>query len=382
MSGDGRHVLKGGYGLYFDGTGINTHYNIFIQNHRPITFNATKVNTSIGVGQLATYRLGIDPLPPKPTITDRFPPGASSGGYWFDPNITDPHNHQFHLGYSQALGPQAVFSADFTHIEGRNDFRALEINPFINGQRVLAPALAAAYGDPNLIGPIQIQCSCNRNRYDELAMLFERRLPHATFRATYVLSGAYAYGGQIAGSAYFVPQPVVYNQPFAPGEWGPTPSDERHRIVLYGVFDLPLGIQLSPIFRWATPRPYNLLAGLDLNKDGTNNDRYVDPLLQGTFQACPTCPVMQGQQVSHNAGRGNDFALLDLRATKFFRLGGPERRRLGVFAELFNLLNRANFGENYQGNALSPLFRQPIGFIAAGQGTYPFTLQLGARFEF
>ena len=68
ISGTGRRVLKGGYGLYFDGTGINTHYNIFIQNNRPITFDATLVNTAIGVGQMATYRLGIDPLPEKPTI--------------------------------------------------------------------------------------------------------------------------------------------------------------------------------------------------------------------------------------------------------------------------------------------------------------------------
>jgi hypothetical protein len=381
LSGDGRRVLKGGYGLYFDGSGINNFYNIFILNNRPITFNATRVNTAIGVGQLATYRFGIDPLPPQPTNTTSFPVGGSSGGYWFRPDITDPHNHQFHLGYSQAIGPRAVFSVDYTHIQSPDDFRVLDGNPFINGQRLLAPALAAAFGDPNRIGPLQIQCSCNPNRYDELAFLFERRVPRATFRATYVLSGASAYGGQIAGSAYFVPQAENYNQPFAPGEWGPTPSDERHRIVLYGVFDLPYGIQLSPIFRWATGRPYNLTEGLDLNKDGTNNDRYVDPSLPGTFQACPTCPVMQGQQVSVNAARGNDFALLDMRATRFFNLGS-ERRKIGVFAEVFNVFNRANFGENYQGNSQSALFQHPIGYIAGGQGTYPRTLQLGARFTF
>ena len=50
-----------------------------------------------------------------------------------------------------------MLSADFTHVEGRNDFRALEINPLINGVRRLAPALQAAFGDPDLIGPLQIQ---------------------------------------------------------------------------------------------------------------------------------------------------------------------------------------------------------------------------------
>jgi hypothetical protein len=368
MSGNGRRVLKGGYGLYFDGTGINTHYNIFIQNNRPITFDATLVNTAIGVGQLATYRLGIDPLPEKPTDTGRLPPGKRTGGYWFDPNITDPHSHQFHIGFTQQIGDNSVLSTDFTHVEGRNDFRALEINPLINGVRRLAPALQAVYGDPNLIGPLQIQATINKNRYDELAVLFERRMPHTTFRVTYVLSGAFAYGGQIAGSAYFVPAPQQWNAPFAEGEWGPTPSDERHRVVVFGVFELPGGIQLSPIVRTATARPYNLLAGVDLNGDGSINDRYVDPAT--------------GQQVSVNAGRGDPLLLVDMRATKFFTLNGHERRRLGIFAEIFNVLNTVNFGEQYQGNSRSTLFRQPVGFLAGGQGTYPFTLQLGARLEF
>ena len=85
--------------------------------------------------------------------------------------------------------------------------------------------------------------------------------------------------------------------------------------------------------------------------------------------------------MSINSGRGDPLLLMDMRATKFFTLG-HERRRLGLFAEIFNLFNTVNFGENYQGNARSVLFRQPIGFLAGGQGTYPLTLQLGARFEF
>ena len=80
-----------------------------------------------------------------------------------------------------------------------------------------------------------------------------------------------------------------------------------------------------------------------------------------------------------NSQRGDPFWLLDARVTKFFTVG-QGNRRLGVFAEFFNVLNTANFGQNYQGNARSTLFRQPIGFIP-GSG-YPFQVQLGGRFEF
>jgi len=136
------------------------------------------------------------------------------------------------------------------------------------------------------------------------------------------------------------------------------------RVVVLGVFELPYGLQLSPVFQAASARPYNLTAGSDLNADGNNNDRYIDP--------------STGKQVSLNAGRGDPTAVLDLRTTKFFNLGSE--RRVGVFAEVFNLLNTVNFGSSYTGNARSATFRQPTGFIP-GIG-YPRQLQIGARFLF
>ena len=101
-----------------------------------------------------------------------------------------------------------------------------------------------------------------------------------------------------------------------------------------------------------------------INADGNNNDRYIDP--------------STGKQVSINTGRGDPTAVFDLRTTKFFNLGGE--RKVGVFAEMFNLLNTVNFGSSYTGNGRSASFRQPTGFIP-GIG-YARQLQLGARFLF
>ena len=128
---------------------------------------------------------------------------------------------------------------------------------------------------------------------------------------------------------------------------------------------LPYGIQVSPVFQVASARPYNLTAGTDLNGDGNNNDRWVDPAT--------------GQQVSVNAGRGDATVVLDVRGTKFFDLGGD--RRIAVFAEVFNALNNANFGGSYTGNARSVLFRHPSGGFIPAIG-YPRQLQLGARLLF
>jgi carboxypeptidase family protein len=363
LSGDGRRVLRGGYGLYLDQFNINggNVSDIYSQNKRPMNVLATLTNTAIGVGALATYRFGIDPVPPQPTEGNVLPRGAN--GQWLDPKIKDPYNHQFHVGYAHELAANTMVSVDFTHIMGRRELRTLNINPIVNGQRVLAPDFLRVYGFSNPFNDVRILASMNESRYDAMTVKLQRRLTRMTLQAHYTISGAYAYGGSSAarGAAPLAQDAFA---PLAPGEWGPTLSDERHRIVAIGVFDLPYSIQLSPVFQAATARPYNLTAGADLNADGTNNDRWIDPAT--------------GKQVSINSARGDPTVLLDLRLTKFIPLVGE--RKLATFAEVFNVLNTVNFGGQYQGNGRSATFRQPNAFVP-GIG-YSRQLQVGARFLF
>ena len=53
---------------------------------------------------------------------------------------------------------------------------------------------------------------------------------------------------------------------------------------------------------------------------------------------------------------------------------------IGVFAEFYNLFNTANFGNNYNGNARSSQFKQPVGFM--GGAGYASQMQLGVRASF
>ncbi len=363
LSGDGRKVLRGGYGLYFD------QYNtaaaagdITSQGRRPLNALATLVNTAIGVGQLATYRFGIDPVPPQPTgAGDSLP--RDSAGQWLDPNIGDPRTHQAHIGYAHTLAANTVVSVDYTHVEGRNEMRQINLNPIVNGRRVLADDFVRVFGVANVLSNVNVRAGINRSRYDALTTRFQRRFPRATLQAHYTLAGAYSYGGSTGNRSGAGLAQDQFDQ-FADSEWGPNGPDERHRVVVTGVFDLPYGIQLSPVFQAASARPYNLTAGSDLNADGTNNDRWIDPAT--------------GKQVSLNTARGDPTSLLDLRTTKFIDLGGE--RRVGVFVEVFNVFNTVNFGGQYNGNGRSSAFLQPTGFIP-GIG-YPRQVQLGARFLF
>lgn len=363
LSGDGRRVVRGGGGIYFDQFNINggNVSDIFSQNKRPLNVLSELTNSAIGVGDLATYRFGVDPPPPPPPATNDIQVGAR--GQWLNPDIANPYNYQGHLGYAHQLGASTSLSVDFTHVEGRNEFRTLNINPRVGGRRVLADDFQRVFRNPNRLGEVRILGSINKSRYDALTFKVQRRLPRATLQAHYTLAGAFAYGGSIAARGA-APLPVIADQPFHDSEWGPTATDERHRAVVMGVFEVGYGIQLSPILQASSPRAYNLTAGRDVNGDGTNNDRYVNPAT--------------GEMVSVNSARGDKTFVFDLRTTKFFELGAE--RRIGIFAEFFNVLNTVNFGNSYNGNGRSSAFQQPTGFVP-GIG-YPRQAQLGVRFLF
>lgn len=389
FTGDGKNVLRASFGVFFDqvvAAGVNGQNG----QEKPTLANQASnyVNSNVGVGQLATYVYGVSALPAGllPGST-QFIPGASTGGSWLAPNLNDPYNEQSHVGYTRQLSASTVLSADFTHILGLREFRNYQINPIEGawdpnaasyntcgapaGFRRLQCAFQAL-GEPKILGGITLATSTNRSQYNDLTIHFEQRARRVTFQATYTLSSAYAFGGGIAGQTGGggnAVVPVNPNEPFGPGEWGPALTDERHRVVLSGVFSLPWGLQVSPVFQIASAPPYNLTAGKDLTGAGQAGiDRAINPAT--------------GQEYSINAARGTATWDLDARVTKFFNLWS-ETRRIGFFAEFYNITNKANFGNNYNGIATSPTYQQPFGYFNNGL-TFPTSrqVQLGARFIF
>ena len=164
--------------------------------------------------------------------------------------------------------------------------------------------------------------------------------------------------------------------------------DQRHRIVLSGVYQVPQltgdsvsskifsNFVFSPIFNYGSGRPFNLLLGFDANADGrSQSDRPGD--------------------IGRNTGLGESFYSLDARLSRRFKFS--EYRNLELLVEGFNLFNRTNFqGINNTVGGLSLADRaalgttQPRGIIGrAPTAPLGFTsaaaarqLQFGARFSF
>jgi hypothetical protein len=138
--------------------------------------------------------------------------------------------------------------------------------------------------------------------------------------------------------------------------------DERHKVVVAGVFDSPwhnpilAGFQLSPIFTYHSGLPFNLLAGGEVNGDNhTTNERPIG--------------------APRDTGLGPDYYNFDARLSWRHKLG--EKATMILTAEGFNIANRTNFAS--VNNEVSPLFGFQPGFTTFNvHGIRPGTLVDGA----
>ena len=156
-------------------------------------------------------------------------------------------------------------------------------------------------------------------------------------------------------------------------EKGPSLQDQRHRFVLSGLYVAPGAVQVSSIVTIASGRPYNILAGADLNGDGDGGTSSPDRARQN--------PASEASSIRRNTGAMPYQANVDVRVSRRFRLSGKAALE-GLF-EVFNLLNRTNFVEinNIFGTGAYPT--SPLAtFGQFNQAGAPLQVQLAAKLHF
>ena len=401
LTGKGRHILRGGFGLYYGQ--IFENITLFmIQQANPTIF-ATVLNlNSVGPGDpnadivpttgqpLSQFRYGVDALPVPPPPPTSLPAGST--GRLIDPLYRNPYTEQFNIGYSFAINDANSIEVDYTHVLSLHESKSVLINPKspnFSG-RLLDNAFKAAHQP--VLGSITDFAAIGRSRYDGLSVSYRHRLSRRfTVNTSYTLSRALAYNGSAAnfGQASTDPSNI-----FAAHDFGYTPVDERHRWVTSGVVELPWGIRFAPIMQAASARPYTLRAGIDyfgvgnsstldyavlLNDQPTNlqaTKAYTATQIRSCL-AADTCFIS-----SYGSQRGLPFFQLDARFSKAFKLG--EKRTLEFMFQAFDLTNRANFGGNYQGNIRSSTFQKPTSFITPSSVVIPqfFAGEAGFTFRF
>ena len=430
-TGAGRTVIRGGYGIFYDQLFQNlTLFSLTQTNAVLYQTVLNLVNTDIGVGQLPTFRYGIDPLPAAPPGFSFSNLAVGGFGRINDPDSSEPYVQKFSLGVETQLNENMTFSSDFVHTLGLHEPRVQVINPRIENicnalypgsnpaspacvrgvnSRLLDQAFVAAGFPANRIEQINMIGTTNRSLFDSWTSTFKYRTRRSLFSASYVLASSRSWGGQPVASYTGNGIATTPDNQFKPEEFGRSRFDERHRVVMSGVFSLPYDFQLSPILQLASARPYSATTGLDIDGDGlATNDRLcagVNPAdvfaVRGNstaIRALNPRGCVQAEVNSLTSGfvvlpdgtieeRSGRYFNVDLRASKAFRFG--EGMKLEGYLDFYNLFNVKNLSlANRFG--LSPAtsasaFMQPVSLYGPGFGPpvgRPFTLQIGGRFTF
>ncbi|HEX6719063.1 MAG TPA: carboxypeptidase regulatory-like domain-containing protein [Pyrinomonadaceae bacterium] len=417
ITSTGRHILRGGYGLYYGQTFLNIPL-FMIQQINPTIFVSV---FSIASGdlvpgtniKLSDWRFGIDPLPTIPPPPTQLP--NNSTGRIMDPDYQNPLTQQWNLGYAWQLNSYSLLEFEYTHILGLHESKTVNINPtraiFLDSagneitSRPLTAALSAAHQP--ILGRVDLEQSSGRSRYDGMNISYRRRLHKGfTVNATYTLSRALAYNGNSAAFRNRAWDPFNF---FAPYEIGPTPNDSRHRFSMGSVVNLPGGFQVAPIVQWESARPYTSGYGGAVDILGVGGGRGTSHVvvfkdnpndLKATLNAFGN-PGAAGSVGSANrvkfrnclrSGqctfapfdnlRGQPFFQLDARVTKNFKI--KERANLQAIFQVFDLTNRANFGNNFVTDVRDAKFGTPSNFITPSGVTVPHSLsaEIGVRFTF
>lgn len=407
-TGSGRFVVRGGYGVARDQ--IFQNLTLFaIQESNPTLYQTALDLNANGRGNLCVpaaggtpstdlcqFRFGVDPLP-SPAGFSPTELVAGGTGRIIDPRLDDPWSQQMSIGGAWQWTKDFAVSADYYHVIGNHEPRVLQQNPVlaslcdpafpgsnpVDPRCVNGPAtrlLDAAFQDAGLgigrLGELRDYSTNTRSLYDGINLTLKRRFSrNFQFQISDVISWARGWGGQPTSSYGGSGLNITPDREFLPGEFGPTNFDERNRFTASGVFQLPYGFEVAPIFQASTGRPYTALAGEDLDGDGRST---ID-------RACADGSQDVGcTEVHPNTFRGKAYIELDLRTAYVFKI--RENMKFRILWEMYNIGNRANSCNNVDTNFYGGTFGAPNGYCG-GQGpgaTFggPYRSQFGFRFEF
>jgi hypothetical protein len=397
LRGDGRDILRGGWGIY---TGLAfTNANVLTSTLEGggIIFSDSCLPTSSPKPYCDPARGFVYPVNADPTQNDPYTARSSAltlvaaglptivptTGEVVSPRLQQPFTYQTNAGWSHELSSDMTLSVDYVRVQGRDINMRVRPNVDLDPTAATLRYLAGVGVSPNT-SSFRTAVSAGRSEYDALILDARKRMSHNfDLDASYTLSKATSDVGTAADE---LTQNLLQdiNDPFSAFQLGPsTRVDARHRVTASGIVQLPFDVKVASTLMFHTAFPMTTLEGFDRNLDGVNNDHtltaysYTGLNADGTanYEAVGTCKTV-------NCSRRAPFSQVNLRVSRSFRLmgGGP---RLEAMAEVFNVFNAKNpFLPLSSSQFNNALFMQPTGFAGdVGQGEQRLA-QLGLRVSF
>jgi len=361
---------------------LNGPINIFRTLRAQGVIGIPNTTRTITPADLAQFGINVSQTGPRNPLTVIFRA---------DPTYKSPMAQQASFGVEHEFG--SGFSVAASYVWALTQFitRARDINlldrpigprgirEYSAASGCTGAAIFTCFRNPTLFQEIIYESAASAN-YNGFIIEFQKR-----FGANFAIAGNYTLSKAFDQVTDYNSDFRAFDQLDDNPEYSLSAFDQRHKFVVYSIIQSPWrnvflrDFTLTPIVRANSGRPFNLLAGVDVNGDrSTNGDR---PLL--TENGVSLGPI------ARNVGKGPSFATFDMRVTR--KIGFSETMSLDLTIEAFNLLNRLNYAsvnntvgstyptiDNVRGRTdVGP--SSPLGFTSAFD---PRRIQLGAKFRF
>lgn len=328
------------------------------------------------------------------------------------PKLEMPMAHHYSLLFEQQLSRNSVVSVAYVGTTGRNLLRFT--TPNLGSSLTVAPSRLSTtplqttpglLNEPEAFGRVSIPLrpvqgigainqfeTTAQSRYDSLQLQWRGRfnrslqyqVAYTWSRATDDVSDVFDLAG-----AFALPQ----NSITFSGERGPANFDAGHRLAYNFNYDFSVtdkssrwqrrllkGFQIAGAGRLQSGQPFTVNSTIDVNLDGNLNDRLnttaglvqtgdrLQPLVLTTANTLALlAPFGQDGAVGRNTFRAGNLIELDVAFIKNLHVSAA--RKLVLRADVFNFINRANFGV-------------PVRFLeAAGFGRATNTITPGRRVQ-
>ena len=378
VRGDGRDVIRGGWGIYTD-------FGYVSSNSGTAVFDALGPS-GVVFSYMTTQPAGIikpdgtpfratDPLSSIESLNQAA--GHPRSGEVVSPTLEEPYTRQSNIGWAHMLNDETTVSADYVRVDGRDLNLRVRPNTIVNGQRFLAGLDVQPQN-----ATFRAAVSKGSSRYDALIVALRRRL-HAGVDVTASYTLAHA-SSDVGTASDEIAQNLIQDvrDPFGPVQAAPSyRTDSRHQLSISGIVQLPGAVQVAPIFFYRSALPVHTIEGADVNGDGNNNDKSVTAYRYtglsdagvATYEPFGTCDTV-------NCSRRAPFSQLNLRVSRAFRLGGSIR--VEAIGEMFNVFNAKNPSFLLTQNLRQNTFMQPSAYAGDAGQPEQRVGQLGLRLTF
>jgi hypothetical protein len=268
---------------------------------------------------------------------------------------------QTSIGFQHQIGAVAALEVDYVYNGSRNEKIIMDnvnvtYNPATGANLPYSVASTRPYP---LMGIISVTPYTGWSNYHAMQSALTKRFSNRWQGSlTYTLGWLRNAESNPMSGARIVDFPVA---PDLGNEYTLAGTDQRHRAVFNGIWQVGYGLQISGVYFFASGERDGASAGNDFRDLGAGGGRYR----------------ADGTIIPRNDFVGEPVHRVDIRFQE--RIPLPGRMSVDGILEVFNLFDRANFG-SYTLNESSLAYGQPVQNTNLAYA--PRTLQLGFRLTF